>query len=340
MMKKLAALLIVIGTFCCITAFNTIANNQKPTTIRTIVIDAGHGGTFPGAHGLISKEKDVTLEVALKLGEAIKKEFPNIKIVYTRTTDANVGTAANMTEDQYSKGRILKEDLHSRADISNQAKGDLFISIHCNATPQPAGGYYEKRVIGHKKKLMYVGRGKSKRKKMVNAPIYESYWVKNMRVGTESYIWKAQKTEKKGNAINQTDESGESVADSTVADVEWDTESPEARIRAQLYEQKYFKKSAMFASFVEEGFQNSGRQSYGVKQRDVGINVLEATGMPSVLIEIGFLTNKEEEEYLNSDKGQDEVVENIVNAFSRYKQQLEVAKPSAAMQTDSVKQNK
>jgi N-acetylmuramoyl-L-alanine amidase len=95
----------------------------------------------------------------------------------------------------------------------------------------------------------------------------------------------------------------------------------------------------MFASFVEDGFQNAGRQSYGVKQRDVGINVLEATGMPSVLIEIGFLTNKEEEEYLNSDRGQDEIVENIINALSRYKQQLEVAKPAVAAPIDSVKQN-
>ncbi len=90
----------------------------------------------------------------------------------------------------------LHDDLHGRAQIANQAKGDLFISIHCNSTRQPAGGYYEKRVIGHKKKLMYVGKGSKKRKKWINAPIYESYWVKNTRVGTETYIWKAEQNRK------------------------------------------------------------------------------------------------------------------------------------------------
>jgi N-acetylmuramoyl-L-alanine amidase len=70
---------------------------------------------------------------------------------------------------------------------------------------------------------------------------------------------------------------------------------------------------------VEDEFKKSGRVSYGVKQRDVGIQVLQATGMPSVLIEIGFLTNKEEEEYLTSKEGQDEVVSNIVAAFKKYK---------------------
>ena len=78
-----------------------------------------------------------------------------------------------------------------------------------------------------------------------------------------------------------------------------------------------------FATLVEESFAASGRQSYGVKQRDVGIQVLQATGMPSVLIEVGFLSNKEEEEYLNSDKGQDEVVQNIIDALGRYKSQVE-----------------
>ena len=74
---------------------------------------------------------------------------------------------------------------------------------------------------------------------------------------------------------------------------------------------------------VEESFAAAGRQSYGVKQRDKGIQVLQATGMPSVLIEVGFLSNKEEEEYLNSDKGQDEVVQNIIDALDRYKNQVE-----------------
>jgi len=312
MLRALLGLLISTFIFFISSSFYS-RTGPAVIKLRTIVIDPGHGGMFPGTRGLISTEKDVTLEISLKLGEAIKTKFPNTKIVFTRTTDACANNADN-----------LSDDLHGRAQIANQAKGDLFISIHCNATPHPPGGYYEKRVIGHKKKLVYVGKGSKKRKKWVNAPIYESYWVKNTRVGTETYIWKASKQENKNDAINERAESGEDVVDSTSAAEEaFDLTSPEARMRAALYEKKYFDNSALFATMVEESFAAAGRQSYGVKQRDKGIQVLQATGMPSVLIEVGFLTNKEEEEYLNSPKGQDEVVQDIIDALERYKNQVE-----------------
>jgi N-acetylmuramoyl-L-alanine amidase len=328
MLRVLSGLFIYIFVFFAFSSFNS-HSSPASAKLRTIVIDPGHGGIYTGtANGLISVEKDITLEVSLKLGEAIKTKFPNLKVVYTRTTDATVNNATN-----------LKDDLHGRAQIANQAKGDLFISIHVNSTPQHAGGYYEKRVIGHKKKLVYVGKGANKHKKWVNAPIYESYWVKNTRIGTETYIWKAAKQENKNDAINETTESGEDVTDSAaVADEAFDLSSPEARMRAQLYEKKYFDNSALFATLVEESFAASGRQSYGVKQRDKGIQVLQATGMPSVLIEIGFLSNKEEEEYMNSDKGQAEIVENILDALSRYKDEVEAGIPAPSpvnLQTDS-----
>jgi N-acetylmuramoyl-L-alanine amidase len=329
MLRALFGLFISTFIFFTFSSFY-VGSNPAALKLRTIVIDPGHGGLYPGTRGLISAEKDVTLEISLRLGEAIKSNFPNTKVVFTRTTDACVNNATN-----------LHDDLHGRAQIANQAKGDLFISIHCNSTRQPAGGYYEKRVIGHKKKLVYVGRGSKKRKKWVNAPIYESYWVKNTRVGTETYIWKAGKQENKNDAINEREESGEDVADSTssaAAEEAFDLSSPEARMRAALYEKKYFDNSALFATMVEESFAAAGRQSYGVKQRDVGIQVLQATGMPSVLIEVGFLSNKEEEEYLNSSKGQDDVVQNIIDALDRYKNQVEGAAsiPPVAIQ-DSIR---
>jgi N-acetylmuramoyl-L-alanine amidase len=329
-MKKLAALLIVIFAFCLIISFRNYPQYAKPSTLHVIVIDAGHGGPFHGTRGLISKEEDVTLDIALKLGEAIKKSFPDIKVVYTRTAPGPVDNATT-----------LKEDLHDRAMIANQAKGDLFISIHCDATPQPAGGYYAKRVIGHKKKLEYVGKGKKKKKKMVTVPIYESYWVKNTRIGASVLIWKSEKITDKINAINQNSEDvgGEFEDSASIASPEFDVESPEAKIRAQLYEQKYFKKSAQFGQMVMEEMEKAGRKTLGVYQRDVGVRVLQATGMASVLIETGYLTNKEEEEYLNSDKGQDEVVDNIVSALERYKQMLEGSKPAPVLQPDSSRQN-
>jgi len=84
---------------------------------------------------------------------------------------------------------------------------------------------------------------------------------------------------------------------------------------------------------VEKQFVDSGRVSRGVKQRnDKGIWVLQATGMPSILIELGFITNKEEEEYLNSEKGQATIVENIMNALRAYINGTE-AKPSAKDET-------
>ena len=138
----------------------------KLAAIKTVVIDPGHGGIFAGTtNGLISKEKDVTLEISLKLGEAIKEAFPDVKVVYTRTTDACSGGATN-----------LRDDLHNRAKIANDAKGDLFISIHCNATPQPAGSYYMKRIIGHRKKTIMVGKGRKKERKRLMNPFTNLIW--------------------------------------------------------------------------------------------------------------------------------------------------------------------
>jgi N-acetylmuramoyl-L-alanine amidase len=280
---------------------------RRATGLHTIVLDPGHGGIDPGTtNGLISKEKNVTLAIALKLGEAIKKGMPGVKVVYTRTTDILPGHAS--TKD---------DGIHNRALIANQAKGDLFISIHCDATPTPAGGYYEKRITGYKKRAVYVGKGQQRTKKIMNIPIYQSYWVKNTVVGATTYIWKAEKSGKKGSAIGMNPED---LEDSTI---EWDMESPEGRMRADLYEKKFFANSATLASLVEDEFRRSGRKTWGVKQRGVGIGVLEATGMPSVLIETGYLSNKEEEKYLNSTKGQTQVARNIVTALKRYNQRLE-----------------
>ena len=287
--------------------------------LHTIVIDPGHGGVDPGAHGQFSTEAAVALSVSLKLGEALAKEMPECKVIFTRTTDELAGG-----------GSSINESLRYRANMANQAKGDLFIAIHCNAAGARAGGWYAKRVVGHKNKTVYVGKGSRRRKKTVRVPIYEQYWVKNSQHGTETFIWAADRVGFKGEAINQTEaeeggegggQSGENVTDSTDM---LDLNSPEAMIRAQLYEKKYFGKSLLLASFVEEEFVKGGRTSRGVKQRnEKGIWVLQATGMPSILVETGFITHTEEEEYINSEKGQEEIVTAIMSAIKRYKAQLE-----------------
>ena len=84
---------------------------------RTIIIDAGHGGKDPGAHGAYSKEKNVTLSIAKKLRNALNDQMPSVSVVMTRTKDDFI-------------------ELHRRDDIASENKGNLFISIHCNSSPQ------------------------------------------------------------------------------------------------------------------------------------------------------------------------------------------------------------
>jgi N-acetylmuramoyl-L-alanine amidase len=288
------------------------AQQQQKPVLGTIIIDPGHGGVDPGAHGQISYEAAVALSISLKLGKAMQEQLPDTKLIFTRTSDELAGGFND-----------IHESLVFRADMANQAKGDLYISIHCNAAGVKAGGWYAKRVIGHKKV--------KRKNKYVRVPIYESYYVKNAQHGTETFIWAADRGGFKGEAINQTsEESGEDVQDSTNI---LDLNSPEAIIRAQLYEKKFFSKSLQLATFVEEEFVKGGRESRGVKQRnEKGIWVLQATGMPSILVETGFVTNTEEEEYINSDKGQDEIVTAILNAVLRYKALLEESKPPVVQQ--------
>jgi len=88
------------------------SNNYK---LETICIDAGHGGSVPGAVTKRVYEKDIVLDVALRLGKLIESKHKNIKVVYTRKKDAAVG-------------------LYERAEIANKSNADLFISIHANST--------------------------------------------------------------------------------------------------------------------------------------------------------------------------------------------------------------
>lgn len=302
MIKKTTTLLMLCGIAFGLQSFKTYPSPQKPQPL-TIVIDPGHGGFDPGTHGLIAKEKDIALAIALKLGRALRQAFPDVRIVYTRTTDIMPGNKPT-----------VPDGIRYRAELANRSNGDLFICIHCNSNGHPAGGYNVKRFLRYRT----TGRGAHKR----TIPVYANEWVRNTTHGTTTYIWKADRNLKKGGAINEKEElrSGENMGDST--DAAFDMTTPEAMMQAQLYEKKYFANSALFGTLVEREFIKTGRVSYGVQQRQVGIGVLEATGMPSVLIETGFLTNREEEKYLAGSKGQTQVARNIVNAVRQYREKL------------------
>lgn len=111
-------LTIVFYVFCT----HDVYGQQGGYRVKTLVIDAGHGGHKPGASGSFSLEKNVALQVARKLGKKFEEDMPDVHVLYTRTTDVDV-------------------DFYKRAEIANNAKADLFISIHCNSAGSNEGPY-------------------------------------------------------------------------------------------------------------------------------------------------------------------------------------------------------
>jgi N-acetylmuramoyl-L-alanine amidase len=103
----------------------------------------------------------------------------------------------------------------------------------------------------------------------------------------------------------------------------FDFNTPEGRAIAQVYAKRYQEKSDRLASLVNDEIDKTNRPALGVNQRQKGIWVLQATNMPAILIETGFINNVEDERYLNSPKGQQELAESITNAVIRYKNQIE-----------------
>ena len=305
---------LIIGVFIFSIFFLSFAQeNNKPlpkATIKTLIIDPGHGGFDDGAKGDFSTEDEVSLEVSMKFGKAIEKEFPDVKIVYTRTTDIMPGNK-----------RSKEEGLRYRADLANSSAGDLFIAIHCNAAPD----IRHRQLTGYRTGTVYVGKGKKRKKVTKKIPQYRHWTTPNPANGTETFIWAVNKNEAKVNSINKTEYYGEIDSTGSALLELPDPSDPVEKMRMLIYAQQYFRKSLNLADLVEKGFQTQGRTYRGgVKQRnDKGIWVLQATGMPSILVEIGFISNPEEEKYINSESGQDEIVDNLVNAFRSYKQKLE-----------------
>jgi N-acetylmuramoyl-L-alanine amidase len=128
---KSIRLITVVSAILVFTSFSNVPKRIPPGSykIKTIVIDAGHGGKDDGCHGQFAKEKDVALAIALKLGDYISKNFPDINVIYTRKTDTFI-------------------ELYERADIANRNHADMFICIHCNANPDKSAYGTETYVMG------------------------------------------------------------------------------------------------------------------------------------------------------------------------------------------------
>jgi N-acetylmuramoyl-L-alanine amidase len=313
---------ILHGAFLFLTVFvfsGVIAQTTDRKPIQTIIIDPGHGGLDGGAPGTFSTEAAVTLQVSLKLGKAIEKEFPDIKIVYTRTSDILPGNKSSVVDA-----------LYYRADLANESNGDLFIAIHCNSAGNQPGGYYGKRISHYETRTQKVLVKKKWVTKTYQVPVYETYWVENKARGTETFVWAINKNDSKINSVAKKPEEHYGEVDSTSNVSLPDPSNPVDKARMLVYAQNFFRKSLNLAELIEKNFDSTGRVSRGVKQRnDKGIWVLQATGMPSVLVEIGFISNTEEEKYINSEKGQSEIVDNILRAIKKYKENLEAKKTVA-----------
>ena len=268
-------------------AFSTSAfSNEAPAAyrIKTIVINAGHGGHDGSTHGEFSKEKDVALQVALRLGKAIEEKLKDVKVIYTRTTDVFV-------------------PLYQRVGIANKAKADLFISIHCNSMP-----------------IKRVRTGYRKDNKGRNVPIYKNVQSTSTR-GTETFV----------SGFGRLDEQDVAMRENASILFEkdykenydgYDPKDPESIIMLSLMKNAFREQSIKLATFMQDEYTLGGRVDRGVKEQSLA--VLARAGMPAVLTEIGFISNPTEEEYINSDIGQNEIVNALLKAIQSYKKQVEL----------------
>ncbi|MEG0887205.1 MAG: N-acetylmuramoyl-L-alanine amidase, partial [Bacteroides sp.] len=228
-----------------------------------VVIDAGHGGHDPGAVGRISKEKNINLKVALRLGNLIKQSSDDVKVIYTRSKDVFI-------------------PLDRRAEIANEANADLFISIHTNALAK------NKTATGASTWTLGLAKSDANlevAKRENSVILYESDY----------------KTRYAG----------------------FNPNSAESYIIFEFMQDKYMEQSVHLASLVQKQFRHScKRVDRGVHQ--AGFLVLKASAMPSILVELGFISTPEEERYLNTEEGTNNLARGIHRAFLTYKREHEI----------------
>lgn len=310
----------LLVSFFILTGYSSIIFGQTAKKLKTIIVDAGHGGSDNGAVGqyegsLRSKEKDVTLAISKKLVEVLKRELPDINVIPTRTTD-------------------IFQNVNEKARIANQNKGDLFICIHADSGPlKTARRQTGTRQVTHYT-TTYKGKGRKRKKittaKKVEEPVYQYYKLPLQRAGTSVWIFASHKTSDKLKAIIDNEEDFNIEVDETDSTSNVDFNSPELKPIVAIYAKRFQEKSIRVGMMVEEEVAKTGRPTFGLNQRQVGIRVLQSTNMPAILIETGFINNEADERYINSDKGQQELAESITAAVKRYRVALEGTSSSTA----------
>jgi N-acetylmuramoyl-L-alanine amidase len=237
------------------------AQGDSGTWLKRVVIDPGHGGRDPGAVGSKSKEKNIVLDISLRLGKMIKDKYPDVEVIYTRKTDVFV-------------------ELDARGNIANKAQANLFISIHANSVKSNKKPYGTETFV--------MGNSRS---------------AENMEVA-----------KRENSAILLEDNYTERYEG-------FDPNSTESYIYFSLLQNAHLNQSLAFAADIQEQLRNRKRLDRGVKQGN--LLVLWKTAMPSVLVEVGFISNAEEEKYMNTSTGKTELATAIFNAFCAYKSRIE-----------------
>ncbi len=243
--------------FSAIIAF--AASNEKRFTL---VVDAGHGGHDTGACGAYSQEKDINLKVAMLFGQYVERNCPDVKVVYTRTTDVFI-------------------PLHERANIANRNKADLFVSVHTNAVAS-----------GHTTRGFQVYTlGMHRQKDNLDVAMRENSVISMETDYKQTYH-------------------------------DFDPNSSESYIMFEFIQSANMEKSVELARMIQKSVCGTvGRLDKGVHQ--AGFLVLRETSMPSCLIELGFITTPEEEDFLNSSTGPDQMANAIYKAFVNYRKQYD-----------------
>ena len=232
----------------------------------TLVVDAGHGGADTGAIGVAkTREKDLTLKFALAFGKLVEKNCPDVKVVYTRKTDKFV-------------------ELYRRAEIANNNKADLFISVHINALPKK-----------------HIARG------------FQTYTLgRSRRTGKATGIMENLEVAKRENAVIFKEANYKQNYRG------FDPNSPESNIMFEFVQDKNMENSAELAKYMQRYVcQATGRADMGAHQDNLA--VLRLTSMPACLLELGFISTADEERYMNTSAATEQYARGIYNAFIAYK---------------------
>lgn len=250
---------------------------KDPNKTFTLVLDAGHGGKDPGNLGTGNHkktEKDISLDVVLELGKFIEEAYPDVEVVYTRSSD-------------------IFPTLKERVDIANKAKADLFISVHCNANDNKEAYGAETFVMGLHKS--------------------EESLKTAMRENASIFLEENHEADYQG----------------------FDPNNPDTYIAMSLRENIFLDHSLNLAKKVQDQFRTRvGRKDRGVKQ--AGYYVISFTNMPSVLIELGFLTNSTEENFLHSKEGKNYMSSAIFRAFKEFREKIETGQGKNIPQNQAI----